>query len=172
MKILVAGVGNMLRADDGFGPRAAAALAADPRLPAAATVIETGIGGIHLAQELMRGYDALILFDACDRGAAPGTLFVLEPEVLAPETMTDRERRDFFADVHYATPLRALALARAVAALPAAVRVIACQIADADAFTDVMDARVKAAVPAAVERALALIAAMTAPTVERPVSAP
>jgi hydrogenase maturation protease len=86
--------------------------------------------------------------------------------------MTDRERRDFFADVHYATPLRALALARAVAALPAAVRVIACQIADADAFTDVMDARVKAAVPAAVERALALIAAMTAPTVERPVSAP
>lgn len=161
-KVLVAGVGNVLRADDGFGPRAAAALAADPRLPPGAVVMETGIGGIHLAQELMRGYDALVMFDACDRGAAPGTVFVLEPEVPSPDEMSDTERRDFFADVHYATPVRALTLARALGALPASVTVIACQVADADAFTDAMDPRVAAAIAGAVARALALIGSVGA----------
>lgn len=168
--ILVAGVGNVLRADDGFGPRAAAAFAADPRVPAGVHVIETGIGGIHLAQELMHGYDALVLFDACDRGAPPGTVFVLEPEVPAPEAMSERERRDFFADVHYATPIRALTFARAVAVLPRLVRVVACQAADSETFTDVMDPRVAAAVPEAVARALAVIAAVEPP--DRPVAAP
>lgn len=161
-RILIAGVGNVLRADDGFGPRAADALAADPRLPPGATVLETGIGGIHLAQELMRGYDALVLFDACDRGATPGTLLALKPDIPVPDAMSERERRDFFADVHYATPIRALTLARAVGALPASVHVIGCQVADAEGFTDVMDPRVAAAVPAAVERALALIAGIGA----------
>jgi len=44
MRVLLAGVGNVLRGDDGFGPRAAAAFAGDARLPEAATVIETGSG--------------------------------------------------------------------------------------------------------------------------------
>ncbi|XWN32851.1 MAG: hydrogenase maturation protease [Devosia sp.] len=152
----MAGVGNVLRADDGFGPRAVEALAAEP-LPQGVSVIETGIGGIHLVQELMRGYNALILFDACDRGVLPGTLFTLEPVVPDPAAMTDTERRDFFADVHYATPIRALTMARAVGALPGVVRIIACQIADAEGFTSDMDPRVAAAVPLAATRARALV---------------
>lgn len=157
MRALVAGVGNLLRADDGFGPRAALRFAADPRRPATVAVIETGIGGIHLAQELMRGYDLLVLFDACERGAEPGTLYVLAPEVPEAEAMSEAQRRDFFADVHYATPMRALALARAVGALPPLVRVVACQIADAQSCEDRMDPRVAAAIPEAVDRALAVL---------------
>lgn len=155
--ILVAGVGNLLRGDDGFGPRAAEALARAQGARTGLKVIETGIGGIHLVQELMSGFEGLILLDACDRGAEPGTVFTLTPEVPDPAAMNDRERRDFFADVHYATPMRALAMARAVGALPGTVRVIACQIADADAFTERMDPRIASAIPRAVERALALI---------------
>lgn len=124
------------------------------------TVIETGIGGIHLVQELMRKYDALILFDACDRGAEPGTLFTLKPDVPDPEAMDERERRDFFADVHYATPMRALAMARAVGALPQTVHIVACQVADAESLSEAMDPRVAAAVDGAVERALSLVLAL------------
>ena len=137
------------------------ALAAEP-LPPGVSVIETGIGGIHLVQELMRGYGAFILFDACDRGALPGTLFTLEPVVPDPAAMSEAERRDFFADVHYATPVRALTMARAVGALPELVRIIACQIADAEGFASDMDPRVAAAVPRAAARARALVAELQA----------
>ncbi|MEM9223146.1 MAG: hydrogenase maturation protease [Pseudomonadota bacterium] len=155
----MAGVGNVLRADDGFGPRAAS-LIGNEELPDGVVVLETGIGGIHLVQELMKGYDALVLLDACDRGAEPGTLFTLEPEVLDPQSMSDRERRDYFADVHYATPVRALTMSRAVGVLPPLVRVIGCQVADATAFCEAMDSRVEQATADAVPLVLDLIAAL------------
>jgi hydrogenase maturation protease len=154
MRILIAGVGNALKGDDAFGVRAAALLANDPRLPPAVTVIETGIGGIHLVQELMRGYEALIILDAFDRGGATGELFLLEPEVPDPAALSDRARRDFFADVHYATPIRALTLARAVGALPATVRIIGCQPSDPDAFALTMHERVEASLSGAVDLAI------------------
>lgn len=157
MSILVSGVGNALKGDDGFGVRAAEALKADPRLPEGVTVIETGIGGIHLVQELMRGYGALILFDAHDRGVEPGRLFLLEPDLPEVAGLSDRERRDYFADTHYATPIRALTLAREVGALPKMVRIIGCQPHEPDAFATEMHRDVTAAVPKAVELALQVI---------------
>lgn len=156
-RVLIAGVGNALKGDDAFGVRTATLLSADPRLPPQATVIETGIGGIHLVQELMRGYDALIILDAFDRGGAPGDLFLLEPEVPDAAAMSDRARRDFFADVHYATPIRALTLARAVGALPAIVRIIGCQPSDPDAFALTMHRSVEASLARAVDLALDVV---------------
>ncbi len=163
MRVLVAGVGNALRGDDGFGVAAAAALKRDPRLPAGASIIETGIGGIHLVQELMTGYGALVLFDALDRGAEPGRLFLLEPELPAMATLSARERRDYFADMHYATPVRALTLAREVGALPELVRIIGCQPSDPDAFGTEMCGAVSAAVPGAVDLALEVVARLLRP---------
>lgn len=157
MRILVAGVGNALRGDDGFGVFAAQALGRDPRLPSTARVIETGIGGIHLVQELMTGYGALVVFDALDRGGAPGRLYLLEPELPEVAALGERERRDFFADMHYATPVRALTLAREVGALPGLVRIIGCQPADPDAFVTDLHPAVAAAIPQAVAMALRVI---------------
>lgn len=161
MSILVSGVGNALKGDDGFGVWAAEALKTDPRLPQTVTVIETGIGGIHLVQELMRGYGALILFDAYDRGSEPGRLFLLEPELPDTGMLTDRERRDFFADVHYATPIRALALAGAIGALPDMVRIIGCQPYEPNAFGTDMHDDIAAAIPKAVNLALDVIAGIS-----------
>ncbi|MGP1398073.1 MAG: hydrogenase maturation protease [Inquilinaceae bacterium] len=171
MAILVSGVGNALKGDDGFGVRAAQALEGDPRLPPGVTVMETGIGGIHLVQELMRGYEALILFDAYACGAAPGRLFLLEPELPDVNAMTDRDRRDYFADVHYATPVRAMTLAWAVGVLPQFVRIVGCQPFDPDAFGTAMHDDVAAAVPRAVDMALDIIAGL-APTCVPAVKAP
>ena len=154
MRILVAGVGNVLKGDDGFGVRAAKALETDPRLPANVTVLETGIGGMHLVQELMQGYDAVILIDAFDRGGTPGQLFLLEPALPNLISLTDTERRDYFAETHYATPLRALTLAREIGALPPVVRIIGCQPANTDTFGTPMCDAVAAAVGPAVDLAL------------------
>jgi len=123
-------------------------------------VQEVGIGGIHMVQELMRGYDALVLFDAFDRGGETGQLWLLEPELPDIESFTDEERRNFFADVHYATPVRAMTLARAVGALPPLVRIVGCQPSDADAFGTEMHADVAAAVPQAINMAFDVLASL------------
>lgn len=133
-RVLIAGVGNLLRGDDGFGVEVAQRLlACPPLIPGAAiTVIETGIGGMHLVQELLSGYDALVVLDAVERAAAPGTLFLLEPARVEPLSWTVEVRRDFFADTHYAEPAHAMALAEAVGALPPRVLVVGCQVAVVD----------------------------------------
>ena len=161
MRILVAGVGNALRGDDGFGVFAVRRLREHPRCPAGAVVMETGIGGIHLVQELMRGYDALILFDAVDRGGAPGEVALLEPVLPDTAAMSEAERRDFFCDMHYATPVRALTLAREIGALPGHVRIVGCQPRDADAYGIGLDRSVAAAIAPAVELALEAIDAFS-----------
>ncbi len=83
MKIPVAGIGNDPRGDDSFGIRVIEAWSKDARVAEGVELYEAGIAGIGLAQELMNGYGALILVDAVDQGAAPGTIFVLDP--ITPE---------------------------------------------------------------------------------------
>ncbi|MCP5940174.1 hydrogenase maturation protease, partial [Klebsiella pneumoniae] len=72
-RVLVAGMGNDLRGDDGFGI-AAARRFEEAGVPEGVAVYESGIGGIGLVQELMGGYEALVVLDATDRGEEPGTV--------------------------------------------------------------------------------------------------
>ena len=139
-RILVAGVGNVLRADDGFGPAVAARL---DDLPDGVEVVETGIGGIALLQELLAGCDGLVLVDAVDRGAPPGTVFALEPEV---------DDAVHVPDVHLANPERVLAMAKAMGALPERVLVVGCQPAEVDEFSERLSPEVQRAVAVAAAR--------------------
>ncbi|MGH9095362.1 MAG: hydrogenase maturation protease, partial [Acidimicrobiales bacterium] len=76
-RVLVAGVGNIFFGDDGFGVEVARRL--DPAsAPAGVKVADFGIRGVHLAYELLEGYDILILIDAVSRGDPPGTVSVIE----------------------------------------------------------------------------------------------
>lgn len=75
--LLVAGVGNIFLGDDGFGVEVAQRLSRQPA-PNGATIADFGIRGVHLAYELLDGYDVLILIDAAPRGEEPGTVSVLE----------------------------------------------------------------------------------------------
>ena len=116
-RVLVVGVGNVLHGDDGFGVEVARRLGERP-LPPGVTVAETGIGGIHLVHELMAGYDALVVIDAVDRGRAPGTVMVIDAEVVDVGELRSEERHDLLADMHLATPERALMVAKATGVLP------------------------------------------------------
>lgn len=126
MRVVVAGFGNVLRSDDGFGVAVVEELEAGP-VPDGVELLDVGIGGIHLVQVLADPTDVLVVLDALDGvDRPPGTLLVVEPDVLDVEAMTATERRDQLADVHYATPERALMLARAMDVLPPVTLVVGC----------------------------------------------
>ena len=79
MKVLVAGIGNIVLGDDGFGVEVAARLrGAD--LPDGVRAEDFGIRGVHLAYELLDGYDALVMIDAVPMGEPPGTVALIEPD--------------------------------------------------------------------------------------------
>ncbi len=152
VRILVAGMGNVLRLDDGFGVAAARRLEAC-ELPAHVRVVEAGISGISLVQELLEGYDSLILLDAVDRGGTPGTIYVLEPQIDDLGSYEPTARQDFLADMHYATPKRVLILARALGVLPPRVLVVGCQ----PLRCDDVGTELSAPVSSAVEKAVATV---------------
>jgi hydrogenase maturation protease len=99
-RVLVAGVGNIFLRDDGFGCEAARRLTAR-ELPDGVRVVDYGIRGMHLAYDLLDGYDALVVLDALPRGGQPGDLVVLQ---VGPEDLGDAE-----LDAHGMEPTAVLA---------------------------------------------------------------
>ncbi|MFN2518023.1 MAG: hydrogenase maturation protease [Jatrophihabitantaceae bacterium] len=76
-RILVAGVGNIFLGDDGFGCEVARRLAGQPQ-PDSVRIVDYGIRGMHLAYDLLEGYDALVIVDALPGAGQPGDITVLE----------------------------------------------------------------------------------------------
>jgi hydrogenase maturation protease len=129
-------VGNVLRGDDGFGPAVAERLS----LPAGVKVVETGIGGIALLQELTIGWDGLVLVDAVDSGEIPGTVTRVVPEV---------GEAVHVPDVHLANPERVLSTARGLGVLPARIVIVGCQPSDVDTLGEGLSPPVERAVQVA-----------------------
>lgn len=77
MRALIAGLGNVFESDDGFGSAVVAELAKQPA-PPDTEIVDFGIRGVHLAYQLLDGYDLVVIVDAVHRSAAPGTLYVIE----------------------------------------------------------------------------------------------
>jgi hydrogenase maturation protease len=115
-RVLVAGVGNVFLGDDGFGVALASRLARR-ELPAGVDVVDFGIRGMDLAYALNE-YDAAILLDATPRGDAPGTLYVIEPEV-------DPDAPGF--DAHGMDPVKVLALAGVLGGRAPRTLVVGCE---------------------------------------------
>ncbi len=149
----MAGVGNTLRADDGFGPAVAHRLEA-MELPEGVHVVETGIGGIALVQELQEGWDALIVVDTVDLERTPGNVMFIDPEVVDVKALSVSDRHDLLADMHLATPERVLMLAKALGVLPPHVLMVGCQPVDPHGVGETLSPPVAAAVDVAVKEIL------------------
>lgn len=149
-RTLVAGVGNIFLGDDGFGVEVVHRLLAGP-LPAGVKVVDYGIRGLHLAYELLDGYDELVLVDALPRGGDPGTVYVFEPATGDPGGGPDDDPGGAAPpmDGHDMNPQAVLALVRALGGRLGRVVVIGCEPADA---SDRMG--LTAPVAAAVDRAV------------------
>jgi hydrogenase maturation protease len=157
-RVLVAGVGNVFLGDDGFGVEVAARLAGQ-RMPAGVRVADYGIRGVHLAYELLEGYDGLILVDAVSRGEPPGTVFVIEPDLNAVEVDPGAPTMD----AHSMSPDIVFALLRSLDANLGEVYVVGCEPAD---ISERMG--LSAVVAGAVESAVLVVRELAAKMAYRP----
>lgn len=121
MKTIVAGFGNVLLGDDGFGVEVVRRFAARG-LPQSTETIEVGIGGFDFVLRLMDGYDRAVIVDLVRQAAEPGTLIAFTPPAIGP-SLGVGER----IDPHIAEPSRAMQLARHLRVLPDHVTIIGCE---------------------------------------------
>jgi hydrogenase maturation protease len=149
-RILIAGVGNAWLRDDGFGGEVAGRLERRP-LPDGVAVMDAGTGGLDLAYEVMRGYDALVILDVSRQGGEPGTLYVMEvPEESVEGKIDDGEA----INPHGMDPQTVLRFVRSIGAWPGRVVVIACEPAQVEEMGFGLSLEVQSAVERAVELVL------------------
>lgn len=152
MRVLIAGVGNVFLGDDGFGVEVAAELAGR-RLPAGVESSDYGIRGVHLAYQLLDGYDGLILVDAVELGEAPGTVAVIEPAGMPAAGGVDAHSMD---------PATVLATLAALGGQLERVLVVGCQPAAVEERMG-LSAQVAASVVAAADEAVRLAVDLLGP---------
>ena len=145
-RVMVAGVGNIFFADDGFGVEVAKQLA-QQTWPDWVSVADFGIRGVHLAYQLAEGYDTLILVDAVSRREAPGTVMVLEPDFGRDDL--EREDNGYFVDAHGMDPEVVLGMVKNLGGKLRNVVIVGCEPAEVVERIGLSDV-VAQAVPAAV----------------------
>jgi hydrogenase maturation protease len=142
--VLVAGIGNIFLSDDGFGPEVARRLAERP-LPSGVKVVDYGIRGMHLAYDLLEGYDGLVIVDALPRRGAPGDIVVLE---VGPDDLGDG---DF--DAHGMEPVSVLASLGSLGGELPPTYVVGCEpstVQDGMGLTPVVEAAIDRAIDAVI----------------------
>ncbi len=163
MRVLIAGVGNVLRGDDGFGVEVLRRLEGQMGGADGVQFFESGIAGIGLVQQLFDNYDALIVLDALDRGAEPGTVFVLEADVAALAAPGGLREP---VDLHQADPEGVFRLAAALGVLPRRAWIVGCQAATCDDLGVGLSESVCRAIPAALRRVYDILATLKTATSE------
>ena len=148
--VLVAGVGNAWLHDDGFGGEVARRLE-QRQLPAGVSVMDAGTGGLDLAYEVMRGYDALVILDVSQQGGAPGTLYVMEPDEADVEGGIEDGQT---INPHGMDPQTVLRFVKSIGAWPGRVVVIACEPGEVEQMGWGLSEHVGQAVQRAVELVL------------------
>jgi hydrogenase maturation protease len=150
--VLVAGIGNIFRRDDGFGSAVAERLCArQTTLPGGVRVVDYGIRGVHLQYDLLDGVAALVIVDAIPPRAgadAPGTVLTLAVD---PEDVGTGVH-----DPHSISPAAVLGGLRAIGGELPPTYVVGCVPAETDDGIGLSRA-VEAAVQPAAEAVLALV---------------
>lgn len=132
--ILIAGIGNIFLGDDAFGVEVARSLS-QRTLPSEAQVKDFGIRGFDLAYTLLDPWHTVILVDALPRKEAPGTLFVLEPDLTG---LGDPGAAGMDLNPHGMDPMRVLNLASSLGPITARILVVGCEPKD---FGDELEGR-------------------------------
>ena len=146
-RTLVAGIGNIFLGDDGFGCAVVGRLAR-VEVAEGVRVVDYGIRGMHLAFDLLQGWDQLVLVDALPNCGSPGRLEIIE---VRPEHVGVGE-----LDAHGMGPDAVLSSLGALGGrLPPTV-LVGAQVSDIGGRIG-LSAEAEAAVPAAVDAIQALL---------------
>lgn len=138
---LVLGVGNILLRDEGIGVRAIEAMR-EMDWPVYVELMDGGTGGTDVV-EIVAGRRKVIIIDAIDTGAKPGTIVRLKPDDLASAARTHLSLRGFGLP-------ETLQLARQLGSAPGQVVVIGIQIETMENGLE-LSPKVAAAIPRVIE---------------------
>ncbi|MEO7167086.1 MAG: hydrogenase maturation protease [Chthoniobacterales bacterium] len=152
-KILIAGIGNIFFGDDAFGCEVASQMLRR-ELPEGVHVKDFGIRSYDLAYALMEDYDATILVDASPQGNAPGTIYLIEPDIKKLDELPDEA-----VNAHSMNPVRVLQLVRSLGGNARWLRVVGCEPAllESEEGAFGLSEKIQAAVGPAIEMIEGLI---------------
>ncbi len=120
--VLLAGLGNIFRGDDGFGVEVARRLSLLD-MPAGVLVKDFGVRSLDLAYALLEDLDAAVLIDAAQRGGIAGDLYLIEAETAAGAP----EAEDLMISGHELDPAKVLRLVAALGGGCRRILVLACE---------------------------------------------
>jgi hydrogenase maturation protease len=160
-RTLVAGIGNVFLSDDAFGVEVAHELFGRA-LPDGVRVEDYGIRGIHLAYDLLEGYDALVLIDAVPMGETPGTLAVIKPEPASVLPSNSEGGTVMAVDAHTMSPDIVLATLAHLGGSVERIVIVGCQPGHLDEGIGLSPA-VKAAISVAADLCLEVISGNALP---------
>ena len=158
-RILVAGIGNIFLADDGFGSEVVRSSEL-PRDDPAVRVIDYGIRGMHLAYDLLEEWDALVLVDAVPSRGNPGALHVFQAE--HDEADRDTGCGATGVDAHSMDPEAVFASLRALGGSPPYTVVVGCEAGSVEEGIGLTEPVAKA-VPRAARAVKEIVAALQGP---------
>lgn len=153
-RILVAGIGNIFHGDGIFGVEVVQQLQACD-LPEGVQVTDFGIRSYDLAYAMLEDYDVTIMVDAAIQGGAPGTLYLLEPDLDELEQLTG-----VVVDNDSMNPMTALHLVSMLGDRPLRLYVVGCEPATLESEYGRMglSTSLQTAVPEAIAMVQSLIA--------------
>jgi hydrogenase maturation protease len=149
-RVLVLGIGNPLRRDDGIGLHVVRRLRKEG-LPPGVGVAELS-GGWTALLDRLGGCDRLIVVDAADVGLPAGSVVELDPAAIRSGAKSS------LAGGHFLDLGETLALAETVGLpRPSSVRVVGIQVADTSTFSEECSPPVAAAIGEACTRVRTLL---------------
>lgn len=140
------GIGNVLWADEGFGPRVIERIGSRDDLdwPDDIEIVDGGTQGLYLLP-LLQEAKRMIVFDAVDFGRAPGDMVILR----------DKEIPAFFGQrplsLHQTGFTDVLAAAELTGCKPQSITLIGVQYADIDTWGGSLSSAIAAALDPAIE---------------------
>jgi hydrogenase maturation protease len=121
-RVLIACIGNIFLADDGFGVEVASRLRTN-LFPLGVHIEDFGIRGFDLAYALMEGFETTILVDAYPGEGPPGTIFVVEPNL---EDLGPAGSEQGLIDAHAMNPITVLRMAAGMGAQLKRTLIVGC----------------------------------------------
>jgi len=124
-KIIILGLGNPLRRDDGIGVAVVEALKEYHALPEDITIIDAGTSNVDLLL-LMQGYQRAYIIDAAEFGGDPGEWRCIPIQDIS----FDMEVQTRYESYHHANLKDAISLGQALGILPKQIFIYAVQPQD------------------------------------------
>lgn len=143
MKILVAGVGNLLKHDDGLGMHVIEKLK-KMKLPDNVEIMDLGTSGMDILHQ-SENFDRIVFVDAIKVGKSPGTVYRIKPRDV--EVGDDGFRDMIYMSMHEIDLEKVIALGRKLGQMPDDIVIIGCEPKETNLMKIGLTKEVEAAIP-------------------------